>query len=160
MKVILHEPRWHTTKQSKILSIFGLLVSLFTDSAFSHASIVDNNGIRYDSSFMRGSFGFASLFSPKSKRRILVFDCPTFDITEQHLKRFQSYPYDYIGVLFWKLGLHIEKRWFCFEAARELMHLNGIYVDTKSGLVSGKDIRRTLEDKGYQGVYMTEGEYQ
>ena len=172
MKIILHE--------SKFRSLFSLGVSVVTESSFSHASIVDNRGIRWDSAALRwdsaalrwdnrgirwdsaalrGRFGEAAKFSKNSQRRILVFDLPDLDLSVNHSHRFKSYRYDYVGVLFWRIGLHIEKWWFCFEAAKKILELNGIHVPTSKNLVSGKDLRLALDSMGIVGKYMRECDY-
>lgn len=74
MRIILHEARLN--------SPFGVVCSLVTLTAYSRGSIIDNDGVRWDTTFKRGELNKAAPLSFEPDREIIVIDIPDVDPAE------------------------------------------------------------------------------
>ena len=155
MKVVVHQASFGTWFSFE--TWFSVICSLMTLSNYSHASIIDNRGKRWDASFKRGWFGVAAALNRASKRVIAVIDLPDKDC-EQFCREKLYTRYDTWGVALWPFAIQQSNKMYCFEVVDEALKAAGI--DLKLGKrPSGKRILRAFEALGYEINYMTEGKF-
>ncbi len=148
MKIVLHAAQFDKP--------FGVICSVITLSGYSHASIIDNHGIHWDSTFTRGKFGRAKPLNYQPEREIVVIDIPNVDPSE-FIRATTNKKYDTIGLIFWPFKKQDPDKYYCFEAANEC--LKSVGIDLKLGKhISGKTILNGLLKKGYNAK-ITKGKY-
>lgn len=148
MRIVLHEARFN--------SLFGVVCSLATLSGYSHGSIVDNTGQRWDTTFKRGWFGKTAPVTSEPDREIIVIDIPDADPAE-FLEANIGRKYDALGLVLWPWRRENPDNWYCFEALDRC--LKSVGIDLKLGKsVSAKTILAGLLDLGYTAS-ITRGKY-
>lgn len=130
----------HQQNQNKLylfypVSIIGFIISLVTRSPFSHAAI-EYNGVLYDSSESRGSFGVSD-FDP-SKRPHVVFRF--YGNLQPWLDHMTGRKYDWKGVLLWVIKRNHRDKFYCFEAAWAALKVAGVVEGDQPKRLSGSDL--------------------
>lgn len=100
----------------KPVSLFGRIISFVTRSPYSH-SAVEIDGVIYDSSEKRGSFGIANI--NLSDRFHIEFEVEG-DLSGW-LKRMEGTQYDWVGIFGWFFKFNDYTRFYCFEATYEAL---------------------------------------
>ena len=148
MRIVLHEARFN--------SLFGVACSLFTLSGYSHGSIIDNDGQRWDTTFKRGYFDKAPSLCSEPEREIIVIDIPQLD-PAQFLADNVGRKYDALGLLLWPWRRENPVNWYCFEALNDCLKSGGIDLQLGKA-ISAKTILAELLKRGYTAT-ITRGRY-
>lgn len=148
MKIVLHAARFN--------SPFGLVCSLVTLSGYSHGSIIDNRGQRWDTTFVRGYFEKAPRLACEPDREVVIVDIPDADPAE-FLAANRGRKYDAVGLLLWPWRKENPRDWYCFEALDRCLASVGIELDLGKA-VSAKTILAALLERGYTAT-ITRGRY-
>lgn len=146
MKIILHTTNY--------MSLFSIVCSLVTMSNFSHASIVDEKGARWDAKLERGFLGESAPVFHEPEREIAVIDIGDVEIRSFLLENMGK-KYNLKGILLWPFGIKAKDRWHCFEAANACLNQAGIGKDIGTR-ISGRKLLSRLMEKGYKAV-LTKG---
>lgn len=148
MRIVLHETRFN--------SLFGVVCSLATLSGYSHGSIIDNAGQRWDTTLKRGRFGKTDPLSSEPDREIIVIDIPGVDPAE-FLAANKGKKYDALGLVLWPWRREDPGNWYCFEALDRCLKF--VNIDLNLGkAISAKTILAGLLDQGYIAS-ITKGRY-
>lgn len=148
MKIVLHAAEFN--------NLFGVVCSLVTLSGYSHASIIDDEGRRWDTTFLRGYFDIAPSLSDEPDREIVIVDIPAKNPLTA-IQRLRGSRYDVIGLLFWPFRKECTDRLYCFEAVDEVLKAAGINL-SMGKKKSGGLILDGLLKLGFK-AYITKGRY-
>lgn len=148
MQVVLHA--------AKLNSLFGVVCSLATLSGYSHASVIDNEGRRWDTTLERGYFCRTSDLALEPDREVVIIDLPGVD-PGPFLHANVGREYDALGLLLWPWRRQNPARWYCFEAVDCCLMAAGVDLQL-GGRLSAKALLDGLLAAGYSAE-VTKGRY-
>ena len=148
MKIVLHE--------AKFDSLFGVLCSVLTLSGYSHGSIIDNYGQRWDTTFKRGRFSITDSLCNEPDRKVIIIDIPDRDPGE-FLALNHGRKYDAMGLILWPWRKENPDRWYCFESLDRCLAAVGVNLNLRKE-ISAKTILNALLSQGYRAT-ITKGRY-
>jgi len=126
-------------------SFLGLIISWITGCKYSH-SIVEIDGIMYDSSETRGKFGITDrkvMYDVvHGRRKNVVYTVPG-DLYPW-IAEMSGTRYDWKGVLGWLFKLNNHKKFYCFEASWKALLIAGI-VEHTPNQISGCDLEKVMQ---------------
>lgn len=148
MKIVLHAAKFN--------SLFGVMCSLVTVSGYSHASIINNDGQRWDTTFSRGHFDVALPLTDEPEREVVIIDMPDLDPSSV-VRRLRGNRYDTMGLLLWPWRKERTGRLYCFEAIDEVLKAVGINLAMGKRKSGGLILDRLLKH-GFTAE-ITKGKY-
>lgn len=116
-------------------TLIGWLISLVTRSPFCHAAI-EVDGVLYDSSENRATFGVSTIDPSKRRHISLTFGGDLGG----WLRYMQGKEYDWAGVLGWLFRADSKRRFYCFEAAWMALRHVGVVRGGLPTQLSGSDL--------------------
>ena len=147
MKVIICE--------SKKGSWFAPIYTLFMggETAYPHGMIW-NNGKLYDTTFFRGRF--SEVKSIADNRTVIVFDVE--GDCQEWINNNLGAKYDWLGVILWTLGIHVEQNFHCYEIIQRILLFMGVDLNIKYR-INGSKIIDALLNMGYKAEVMQGKEF-
>jgi hypothetical protein len=136
----MHKYKIHLLKPTTLI---GYIISIATWSKYSH-SIVEINGVLYDSSETRGTFDVSDLVL--GDRPYLTYEFRSKINLKRWAGKNLGKEYDWLGVFGWFFDANDKNKFYCFEATYAALYhakITDIRIPTK---LSADDLIDVMEE--------------